>query len=659
MEAIKDFFRELGADFGGAQDDAIEVYADSVKQALELAAAEFETEVSMLDYNILQKGMDGIFGIGRKPYHVLVKLIPLPKDDTAAMNEFAKKLAPKLAEVSVSEPDDLDAVCKIRVTARGIWFTAYPPKGSGVPLDFDFVRSKFNSMKITNADFGELEKAVRKMSGKPVRLGDYDPLASQFDVKMSIEITPDEMSALVHFIAPRFNGRHMEYDEVVGALKNSGVVYGVRHDHIKEYLENIDYSKPLLAAEGQKAISSKDAYIDYMVRIDKSKVKIEEDDSGKVDFKNLDLLENVTAGQLLALKIPKGNAIPGRTVTDRVVTPKEAQDITIQHGKGTLLSDDGNELTAEINGQVVFKQGILMVDPVYTVRGDVSFETGNINFLGSVVITGSVLDNFTVKASGNVEVRGTIQKAVIESEGDIIVYQGISGRNEAQIISTGGNVFAKFIQNANVSAEKDVFAPEGIVHSKIDAGNRVLSNGKRARIVGGLIRAENEVNARFIGASGSTKTEVRVGINPKLLQNILELEQQKEENLKELSKIEKELPTLASMQAAGKLTEDKNQLLQDMTERKEKLEERNQEINADLEERISYLETLEHKGKVCAEGKLYPGVDIYINVEKFSSKDEYKFITFSRDDNEITLSEYEPPEITNERMAAVASRKRR
>jgi len=658
MEAIKDFFRELGTDSGIAEDDAIEVYADSVKQALELAAAEFRAEVSMLDYNILQKGTDGIFGIGRKPYHVLVKLIPMLKDGAAAMDEFTKKLAPGLAEFQTPEPNDRNAAYKIRITRSGIWFTAYPPKGSGSQLNFETIRSKFDSMGITNADFDGLKKAVNKMSGKPVRLGDYNPDSYRDDAKMTIDIVSNEMSAYVHFVAPRFSGRHMDYDEVIDALKSLGVIYGFRHDQIKEYLENMDYSKPLLAAEGQKLISGKDAYIDYKVRIDKSKVKIEEDDSGRVDFRNLDLLENVTAGQILAVKIPKSKGIPGRTVTDKTISVKETNDIVMQHGKGTILSDDGNELTAEINGQVVFKHGIIMVDPVHTVRGDVGLETGNINFLGSVVITGSVQDNFIVKASGNVEVKGTIQKAVIEAEGDIIVFQGISGRNEAQIVSTGGNVFAKFIQNANVFAEKDVFAPEGIIHSKIDAGNRILSNGRRAKIVGGLIRAENEVNARFIGASVSTKTEVYVGINPKLLQTILELEQQKEENLKELAKINKELPTLVSQQAAGKLTEEKAQLLQDMNDRKEKLEGRNEKINAELEERNGYLETLEYKGKICAEDTVYPGVDIYINTERFSVKDEYHFIKFSRDGSGIELSEYESPEITDKRMMTAFSRRR-
>jgi uncharacterized protein (DUF342 family) len=59
------------------------------------------------------------------------------------------------------------------------------------------------------------------------------------------------------------------------------------------------YRRPLLAAEGQYPRNGRDAYIEYKVRVDKSRVQFEEDDSGKVDFRNLELLENVVAGQLL------------------------------------------------------------------------------------------------------------------------------------------------------------------------------------------------------------------------------------------------------------------------------------------------------------------------------------------------------------------------
>ena len=88
--------------------------------------------------------------------------------------------------------------------------------------------------------------------------------------------------------------------------------------------------------------------------------------------------------------------------------------------------------------------------------------------------------------AGNVEVKGTVQKANIEAEGDIIVHQGISGKEEARVESTGGSIFAKFVQNSNLIAEKNVVVPEGILHSNVDAGEKIYSIGRRAKIAGEL-----------------------------------------------------------------------------------------------------------------------------------------------------------------------------
>lgn len=642
MSRLKDLFMELDSSDDSEDDGAVEVYADSVRQALELASAELGTDVSTLDYEIIEKGTKGVFGFGRQPYHLLIRQIA-EENEHESLDELERKLSSHAPGIAIPEPRDADAEFKIRVTRSGIWLSIVPARGKGKPVDINQVNSKLYAMRITNVDAGTLEKSLKKAASKPVRLGEWTP-NPDYDGTMSVEVSEDEMSAYVHFSPPRFSGRHMEYDEVIEALKSAGVESGIKEDRIHKYLDDMDYSSPLLAAEGKQPHNGNDAFVDYKVRIDKSKVKFEEDESGKVDFRNLELLENVVVGQVLAVKVPSEEGIPGRTVTNRVLPAKSGKDVQIQFGKGTILSEDGNELTAEINGQVVFKRNRISVEPLYIVNGDVSLETGNIVFLGSVIVSGNVQDNFVVKAAGNIEVRGTVQKAFLEAEGDIIVQQGISGREEAKIESTGGSIFAKFIQNANIVSENDVIVPEGIMQSNVDAGGHIYCNGRRARIIGGLIRAGDEVNARFIGGEGATKTEVRVGINPKVLQQITDLETALEKINTEKETLEKNLGTLTNQKKVSKLNEAKEKMFQELTEQNQKLDTKQNDIKMELEELQEYIGMLEHKGKICAEKKVFPGVVIFIKNEKFQVKDEYNYIKFTLEGNEIRLSEYEPPE---------------
>jgi uncharacterized protein (DUF342 family) len=643
MATLKDLFMELENESPVFDSNSIEVFADSVKQALELAAEELNVDVFSLDYEIVEKGTSGFFGIGRQPYRVIVTPLKL-SSDSINLDEFEMKLGGgSVPGVYLDESRDVDGSFKIRVSKSGIWLTVNAQKGAGAKVQTSSVEMKCREMRISQFDMKGIEKAVKKANGEKVKIGEWVPNMN-YDGTMRVEVTEEEMRAFVHFNAPKYCGRHIDYDEVLEGLRNSGVVTGIREEVIASYLEEMDYKKPLLAAQGQEPRNGNDAYIDYKVRIDKSEIHFEEDDSGKVDFKNLELLENVVAGQLLAVKVPAEEGIPGRTVTNRVLPAKTGKDLAIKHGKGTILAEDGIELTAEINGQVVYKLGRLTVEPVFIVNGDVSLETGNIVFLGSVIIQGSVQDNFEVKAAGNIEVKGTVQKAYIEAEGDIIIHQGISGKDEARVESTGGSVFAKFCQNSNVIAEKNVVIPEGILHSRVDAGEKLYSVGRRARIAGGVIRAGDEVNTRFLGAEGATRTEIRVGINPKILQQMDELSKIREEAEAELTTLRLDIKTLTTQKRnAGKLPPEREKMLSDITAREEKLAERSAEVSTELEELNSYMGMLEHKGKVCAEKVAYPGVEVYIKDKDFKIRDEYKHVKFSLQGDEIHISDYEPP----------------
>ncbi len=645
MASLKDLFLEIeDPDSGDFDDNSIEVYADSVKQALEIAANELGVEISNLDYEVVEKGTKGLFGMGRLPYRVIITPLKINEEHDDLDDIEMKLTGGYTPSINIDDKKDADGTFSVRVSKTGIWLKVTKNRGKGFPVAVEAVENKCFSLRLGDFDKAAIAKAVKKADGEKVKIGSWLPNPA-YDSTMRVEVTDDELRAFVYFNAPKFSGRHLDYDDVLDGLRNAGVVTGIKDDVIKAYLEEMDYKKPLLAAEGQPPRDGKGAYIDYKVKIDKSTIKFEEDDSGKVDFKNLELLENVVVGQLLAVKVPLEEGIPGRTITNRVLTAKSGKDTAIKYGKGTILSEDETELTAEINGQVVFKVGRISVEPVFVVSKDVSLETGNIVFLGSVIIQGSVLDNFEVKAAGNVEVKGTVHKAFIEAEGDIIVHQGISGKDGARVESTGGSVFAKFAQNSNIIAERSVVIPEGILHCRVDAGEKIYSIGKKAKIAGGIIRAGDEVNAGYLGAEGSTRTVIRVGVNPKMLQQIDDLTDAKKLLEDELTTLRLDLKTLNTQKrnSGGKLSDDREKMLVDLTAREEKQGGRFDEVAGELSELNEYMNMMEHKGKVCAEKTAFPGVEVYIKDKDFKIRDNYNHVKFSLEGDEIDISEYDAP----------------
>src|SRR5665648_383089 len=119
------------------------------------------------------------------------------------------------------------------------------------------------------------------------------------------------------------------------------------------------------------------------------------------------LLLSVAIDEILAVKQPSVPGYPGTDVTGETVPPRQPKDEPILIKGGVRLINDETVAVATISGKPVLEGSFrkyLSVDPVYVVNGDVGINTGNISFIGNILITGSVLDGFSVDAGGSIEV---------------------------------------------------------------------------------------------------------------------------------------------------------------------------------------------------------------------------------------------------------------
>ncbi len=286
--------------------------------------------------------------------------------------------------------------------------------------------------------------------------------------------------------------------------------------------------------------------------------------------------------------------------------------------------------------------GKINVEPIYTVEGDVNFKTGNILFLGTVFVKGNVEDGFTVKAAGNIEVMGSVGKCVLDAEGEIIVHQGILGKNEGKV-RAGSNLVAKFIENARVEVDENVLVSDGIIHSFVDANKRILCQGKRASIVGGRLRAANEIHAKTLGSVAGTETIVEVGIDPKRKEKLSQALHRKGELEKELEELVRNISTLENLKKVQRnFPEDKQSNLTELNDKRSEILQELEEINGVINEINTYLQTIKVSGKVSASDRVFPGVKIFIKNESLIVRNEFKSVTFCLEEKEVRMTKYEP-----------------
>jgi len=615
----------------------VNVSGATLEEALQQASIELSLPVKRIEYEVLEKGSHGVLGVGKRPYLILA--YPLSRRQQAEDSDNILDMDFGFDGEATNE--NADGGVFVRLTPEGVLLKVTRPTGSGARATERMAMETLSSRSDARLDTGRISRVVKQAEGVFVKVGDfeYDPSA---DAALSVEISSDEMKAYITALPPGPGGTDPDYDTLVTMLQNNGVIEGFREEVLRRLEETPIYREPILVAEGKKPVNGQDARI--VMNFDtESKVHLKETD-GKVDFKELNIVQNVVEGQVLAKKIPPERGEPGRTVTGRLLPAKDGLDASIQVGKNVRLSEDKRTAFAEINGQVTMLGGKLNVEPVYSVNGDVNLKTGNILFLGTVIVKGNVDDGFNIKAAGNIEVMGSVGKCDLDAEGDVIVHQGITGKTSG-VVRCGKNLWSKFIENARAEAGELVVVSDGIINSEVFSNKKVICRGKRASIVGGRIRASEEINAKSLGSVAGMETILEVGYDPKTKERLGQLDTRKAEINKQLEEIDLNMSTLKNLvKQKQKLSEDRKQFFAELQGKRGELVQELKKVKDETEELNNYLTELKTSGKISASGAVFPGVKVHIKDAALDVRNEFKAVTFISEGNTVKVTKYEESE---------------
>lgn len=453
---------------------------------------------------------------------------------------------------------------------------------------------------------------------------------------MNVEISQDRLTARLQFIHED-TGFHCTANELEEFLHQHGVKYGIHRDvlaHIAKEKDKYIYNQ-VTVATGTPPQDGKDGYIKYLFDVEgERKPAVRED--GTVNFKEVLNLNNVRKGQLIAERVPATAGKEGMSVTGQPIPAKAGKETRFKLGKNVVCDAEKLRLYAAIDGLIsITDKDKINVFPVYEVNGDVDYNVGNIDFVGTVVIRGNVLSGFRVKASGDIRVIGGVEGAELYADGSIEITAGILGTNKG-IVKAKKNVRSSFIQDGNVEAGEDIYVSQSIMHSRIRAGRNVICQGSKGLIVGGVIQAGQQVTARVIGNTTSTLTTIEVGVQPELRNELTELRAKVKELMDNADKTDKALMLLDQLASTGQLSQDKlaMRIRLNSTKRQTASE------LAEIRERILEIEkSLDDTSlsKVEVIHTIYPGCKIVIGRYTRFIKDPTKHVTFKMIDGEIGM----------------------
>ncbi|AGT27263.1 FapA family protein [Borrelia miyamotoi] len=604
----------------------IELESDTLEEALNDASLELSVPYKDLDYEILVRGSDGLFGYGKRKWKIV-----------AYKNSYTKfGIFDVLSSQSSSdEVVSLDGKFFIKRTTRGVFLKVTAPLGVGSAVNLKDVMGKFasyNNIKDLDRDF--VRVVVENASGNYEQVAVFEADLSE-GVTMMVHISEDSMSVTVEFTAPGPNGAEVLEKDIFNILKKYGISNrAFLKDKIKEFVDFPLYGEPVEMAKGINPVKGRDSYVNFIA---KSKYLGE---YGSIGIGNE--LRNVDQGEELAEIIPLSKGVDGYTVFGKILVAENGRELDLVLGENTLR--EGNKIVAGCDGYMSIVNGVISVHDVYVIEGDVGPGTGNIVNNGMVLVRGSILDGYNVMAKSGIEVNGLVGRCNLKTDGSIILRSGANGKGGSEIYAKK-SIRSKFLENVNVRCEGDIEVIRGIVNSYVSCKKKVLCIGKKSKIVGSYINAREEVRAYSIGSEGNAETSISVGFDPEIKDLLSRFTEY-------LVKIEKRLEVLMkdifALKKNIEFTVDKADKSLKIDSCNELINERNiliLEIKMVKDKQANLQEALENSkidGKVFVEYMAYAGVKLHIKDAYYELSRDYHNITFIEDDNIIKMIAYVP-----------------
>lgn len=456
---------------------------------------------------------------------------------------------------------------------------------------------------------------IRRMQQRD--FGEY-VIATRSDAEISVAPTVDRLQALLTTTRP-YGGEPVtqtRLDEAVTAA-------GIRRDTLlpealAEALDGAPVTN-LVIAEGQAPVSGADSRVELLVDLDGEVTGPKENAQGRVDHYSVRDFVVVEAGTPLLKRCAATRGVAGHDVFGKTITARDGKEIPLPKDMAGVVTDpaDPMRLLAEYKGHPVVIPGGIRVDKTLLLE-HVDLRTGNIDFDGSVLVAGDVSAGVMVKATGDITVKGSVERAFLDAGCDLQVAHGVTGSEVAMqggardiSIEAGRDVTAGFVSGIHVRAGRDILIKEYLNHCDAFALGRVLvgQDGGRGIVVGGSSHGCQGVAARAAGTPANVITHISAGMHPELQEAQQRLESERDELLDRLAQLKVMLTGMQERDEAQ--GDDRHKLLDKVRRTIDDYECRMAEMDQEIATVAGDADTA-RKAVVTCDQHVYPGVVIEI-----------------------------------------------
>lgn len=426
---------------------------------------------------------------------------------------------------------------------------------------------------------------------------------------------------------------------IIEYLKSKGINYGINPAAV-EALTFAEYDKFVEVATGKASVPGVDGHFEFSIPMEDKKAKPVVAADGSVDYLNSLNIAMVNEGEIFAHYIEPTNGEYGFTIYSELLKPIPGKPTVPLRGVGFSVSDDGKEYTATKSGRIFLEDKKVVIEPLYTVNGDLDVTHGNIKFNGDVEVRGDVRSGMRIEAEGSIFISGHVGSCEIIAGENIVLGKGVQGKYNCRL-TAGGDIAGNFCEHCHLTAGGKIYA-NSLLDCVSEAGNSVIVTTRMGRIIGGSTKAMQYVQARDIGNETEIVTKLYLGVFEDDLKRL-------EEDMERRSKVEADMELCESKLKSidrvpmetrpHEMVELRTQIMQAKILRgKEKLE-----LDTKISTAKANILNANANAAVKVEGAVYRGVRIITDSCVHSVEEAYSEVVFKSKDgkiNMIPLDEY-------------------
>lgn len=454
------------------------------------------------------------------------------------------------------------------------------------------------------------EEELAKLEEPPVEKPEPIKVPPDIDAAVYLQVPKGNMAAFLCILPPFGDGAALTRDMLNEALEKSKVTYGIQEELLTSIVWEPTYFQILPIAIGLKPIAGKNGeIIEHIPR--EQMLSFEEDDEGKVDYRDLNLFRNIEKGELICDIILPDNGVDGMDVKGNTIKAIPGKAAKVPAGSHTEVTEDGTKLVAAENGYISFQYGKFRIEDRLVINGNVDMSVGNQDFLGDIFVQGDVISGFTLKATGSIYIQGSVEGATIIAGENIEIGDGMNGNNRG-VLQAGRSVHSPFLENVEVHAMSNLRV-KSMIGCEVYCNDTIYAEQGIGVIIGGSLTVGKAVIAKTIGSKSYRKTEIFLGMMP-------ELRAEKEEKVKELKTVKKTQDLLEKniyfLRGLDSLPEDKAALLKQLVEQEKLYRKMIQRLEAEIE----HFDKMANDFSRCVVrgGIVYPPTRITIGGDTYS-----------------------------------------